>query len=143
MKNYSITYETKLTISVWARRFLSWDVFGTIGIGGWRQVLSVLTACRHTFQGLYVELKWILWILSILDFLNFVFDAVVFWLFWRSAAPFYVKSQFNNFSSSFSPITIKQCINKSVFNIYICVCPFTSYFLSFFEIENTILNIFS
>ena len=48
-----------------------------LGIGGWRHILSVLTACRHTFPWLRVELKGFLWILSILDldFLNLVFDS--------------------------------------------------------------------
>ena len=120
----------KVTISVWPWTY----VLGTIGFDGWRQVFSALTAVRHTFSWLRVELK------SNLDFLNFVFDAVVFfWLFWNSATQqrHLNNSQFNNFSSSFSPRTIKQ-------RTYLCWYLYLSFiirFVFFFKIENTIFRI--
>ena len=115
---------------IWAPE--STYVFGTIGFGGWRQVFSALTAVRHTFSWLRVELKGYLW-KSNHDFLNFVFDAVVFfWLFWNSATQqrHLNNSQFNNFSSSFSPRTIKQ---RTYVDIYIWVSSYASYF--FFKLR--------
>ena len=126
-------YETKLQYCK------SYDFCLTLDVCIWHDwfrrtttgFFSFNSGSAHFFMA-SLELKGYLW-KSNHDFLNFVFDAVVFfWLFWNSATQqrHLNNSQFNNFSSSFSPRTIKQ---RTYVDIYIWVSSYASYF--FFKLR--------